>query len=242
MTKRNGAAALLMPLALAAPLAAGPHGQPSQPSARATLVQLKQGNGRFVAGTAKHPHSEPARVRETGTHGQHPQVVVLTCADSRVAPELVFDQGIGDLFTIRVAGNVANEDEVASVEYAVEHLGVRLCVVLGHTGCGAVTAAVKGEKLPHRFDHLLSPVRVAVARLRKQQPSLRGEALINQAVRENVWGAVSDLLQQDPALRDDVRVGTLEVVGAVYDTRTGAVRWLGRHPRQPALVKTVHPR
>lgn len=227
---------LLCALAMTPLGAAEMHHKPAAPGP--VLAELQAGNRRFVAGRAKHPHTEPGRVRETGAHGQHPRAVVLACADSRVSPELVFDQGIGDLFTIRVAGNVANEDEAASVEYAAEHLGTSVCVVLGHTGCGAVTAVAHGDALPKRFDHLLSPIRHSVNRLRKERPSLHGAALVDAAVRANVWEAAADLLQHNEALRARAQAGKLTVIGAVYDTRTGTVRWLGHHPDERTLLKT----
>jgi carbonic anhydrase len=166
--------------------------------------------------------------------------VVLACSDSRVSPELLFDQGIGDLFSIRVAGNVANEDEAASVEYAADHLGVPVCVVLGHTGCGAVAAVTHGERLPHRFDHLLGPVRETVDKLHASRPSLRGPALDAEAVRANVWRATADLLH-DEAIRERVRKRKLVVLGAVYDTQTGKVHWLGHHPEEKRLVAAPAP-
>ncbi len=222
-------------LAALSPIAAEVHQSPSPPPAKQVLAGLSDGNHRFTTGHAKHPHAEKSRVRDTGAHGQHPQAVILTCADSRVSPEIVFDQGIGDLFSIRVAGNVANEDEAASVEYAVEHLGVPLCVVLGHTGCGAVTAVCRGEHLPHRFDHLLAPIHATVRELHGCKPALKGDALTEAAVRANVWHSVADLLA-DEALRERARASKLTVVGAIYDTRTGAVRWLGHHPSERSLL------
>lgn len=220
-----------------APIRAGERHPAKAASSQSALAALVEGNHRFASGHARHPHVDRSRVRETGSHGQHPQAVILACADSRVSPELVFDQGIGDVFTIRVAGNVANEDEAASVEYAAEHLGVQLCVVLGHTGCGAVTAVVKHDKLPASFDHLLSPIRATVRELQSKRPTLSGEALIGEAVRANVWHATADLLQHDEALRTRAAAGKLAVVGAVYDTHTGTVRWLGHHPNEKALLK-----
>ncbi len=201
------------------------------------LLSLMAGNRRFATGHAVHPHAERARIRETGWHGQHPQAVVLACADSRVCPEILFDQGVGDLFTIRVAGNVGNEDEAASVEYAADHLEVPVCVVLGHTGCGAVTAVVRKEPLHGSFDHLLAHTREAVGALRKKRPDLTGTALLDEAVRANIWEAIEDLLQESPALVERARTGKLRIVGAVYDTRSGKVHWMGRHPRENALLK-----
>jgi len=227
---------VLVSLLATAPVVAEEHHVPAPPSGTKVISALLEGNRRFLAGHAKHPHTERRYVRETGIHGQHPQAVVLTCADSRVSPEILFDQGIGDLFTIRVAGNVANEDEAASVEYAAEHLDVPVCVVLGHTGCGAVTAVVRGEKLPHSFDHLLTPIQATVRDLRRAQPKLRGDALTGMAVRANVWHAVADLLRENGALRDRARTGRLAIVGAVYDTSTGTVQWLGHHPGEEGLL------
>ncbi|MFN3651147.1 MAG: carbonic anhydrase [Armatimonadota bacterium] len=234
-------AALLAGSLAAAQLAAGaaPHAGSPAPDAQEVLAALTAGNHRFAAGRAARPHAEPARVRETGTRGQHPRAVVLACADSRVCPEILFDQGVGDLFTIRVAGNVANEDEAASVEYAAEHLGVPVCVVLGHAGCGAVTAVVKGEELHGSFDHLLAPTREAVAALRKSRPELSGQVLLDEAIRANVWEAIQDLLRESPAVAARLRAGKLRIVGALYDTRTGTVRWLGRHPREASLLKAA---
>ncbi len=210
-------------------------------SPKSILTHLTDGNRRFAAGHARHPHGDRQRVRETGLHGQHPPVVVLCCADSRVSPELVFDQGIGDVFTVRVAGNVANEDEMASVEYAVEHLGASVCVVLGHTGCGAVTAAAKHDKLPDRFNHLLAPVRATVDELEHRHPGLKGEALVARAVEANIWRSAADLLRNDPELRERVHSGKLVLVGALYDTHSGAVKWLGHHPDERHLANpTAH--
>jgi carbonic anhydrase len=235
--KFTWAAGVLACGATLSPLYAGEHHPAQTGSAQSALTALADGNHRFTSGHSKHPHMDRSRIRDTGAHGQHPQAVILTCADSRVSPELLFDQGIGDLFTIRVAGNVANEDEVASVEYAADHLGVPLCVVLGHTGCGAVTAVVKHDKLPASYDHLLSPIRATVREHHRKRPGLTGETLIAEAVRANVWHATADLLQHDETLRKKARTGKLAVVGAVYDTHTGTVRWLGHHPNEKALLK-----
>lgn len=231
------AAVGLVGILMVAPLWAGErHSRSPGPMPEKVLTALMKGNERFAAGHPTHPHTERRRVQETGTRGQHPQAVVLTCSDSRVSPELLFDQGIGDLFTIRVAGNVANEDEAASVEYAAEHLAVPVCVVLGHTGCGAVSAVAHGEPLPRTFDHLLSPVRAAVAELHRTRPALHGEALVGEAIRANVWRAAADLLRGNAVLRERARRGKLVVVGALYDTRTGTVRWLGHHANERALL------
>src|SRR6478752_2340602 len=119
------------------------------PSAAAVLRELQAGNAHHVAKQYQHPHQTAARQRELAS-GQHPHAIVLSCADSRVAPEIIFDQGLGDLFDVRVAGNVASDTEIASIEYGASHLHAPLCVVMGHQMCGAVTAAAEsGEGEGH---------------------------------------------------------------------------------------------
>ena len=201
----------------------------------AVLQALRDGNRRFAANHARHPHSGMLRVRQTWKEGQHPQAVVLCCSDSRVVPELLFDQGIGDLFAVRVAGNVANEDEVASVEYAVEHLHVGVCVVLGHYECGAVTAVVQGGHLPTELEHLVAHIRTAEAKVHHDSPELLEKALVEATVRANVWQSIRDLFAQGAPIREQVRHHRLKVVGAVYRIADGRVDWMGPHPDEPKL-------
>lgn len=197
-----------------------------QPTADHVHRELVQGNLRFASGRARHPHSSPAWVRRTSRFGQHPHAAVLCCSDSRVAPEILFDQGIGDLFTVRVAGNVVNEDELASIEYAVEHLSVPLCVVLGHSNCGAVTAVVEGETLPVEIDHLVVHIREAHEQTKQRFPNLPHRELIKATVRANVVRAMEGLLAGPWVLRDRVARGTLRVEGGTYDLETGRVSWI----------------
>ncbi|MFN3322607.1 MAG: carbonic anhydrase [Bryobacteraceae bacterium] len=217
-------------------VAAGGPGGNKPPGPAQVLRELAEGNRRFATNHAKHPHSDAVRVRQTWRQGQHPRAAILCCSDSRVAPEILFDQGIGDLFSIRVAGNVANEDEVASAEYAVAHLDVGLCVVLGHEECGAVSAAVANEPLPPEFDHLLSEVRRARDRTTALYPQLQGPELLKATVRMNVWQAVEDLLRHGPILRERLRANRLAIVGAVYHIENGRVEWLGPHANQRELA------
>jgi carbonic anhydrase len=142
-----------------------------------------------------------------------------------VAPEILFDQGIGDLFTVRVAGNVANEDEVASMEYAVEHLNVPLCVVLGHSNCGGVTAVVEGATLPAEIGHLVLHIREAHEQTKQRFPNLTHQGLIAATVRANVVSAVKGL-HGTRVFRDRVARGTLRVEGGVYDLETGRISWI----------------
>ena len=133
----------------------------SLPSADAVLAELKAGNARYVAKTYQRPHQTAARQHALAS-GQSPHCAILTCADSRVPPEIIFDKGLGDIFDVRVAGNVAGDDEMASLEYAAEHLHVPLVVVMGHSHCGAVSAALEGGTLPGKLPELMAALRPAV--------------------------------------------------------------------------------
>jgi carbonic anhydrase len=161
---------------------------------------------------------------------------VLACADSRVPVELLFDQGIGDLFTVRVAGNVADTDEIGTVEYGVDHLGAPLIVVMGHAKCGAVTAVVNDTKLPPNIAKLVDNIKPYAERVKRENPNLKGDALIAAATRANVFQSIEDMLEQSPEIRELVAHGKVKVVGAVYDIHGGTVQWLGPHPNQSRLL------
>lgn len=189
----------------------------------AILADLKAGNARFVAGKATRPHATPKRLRETA-RGQAPEAIILGCSDSRVPPEIIFDEGIGDLFIVRVAGNVAEEHTVGSVEYAAEHLGSPLIVVLGHHGCGAVkaTAAANGP-VEGNIGALLKEIQPAVDETRKA-PSHR-EGLENDATHANARRQARVLVEKSPALLHLVEQGKVKIVSAVYDLETGKIEW-----------------
>ena len=189
-------------------------------TADAVLNELKEGNRHHVQHRYTHPHETPARQREL-VKGQHPHAIVLGCADSRVPPEIVFDQGLGDLFTIRVAGNIADDAVIASIEYAAEHLNTPLVVVLGHQMCGAVTAATEKREPPGHMPTLVKAIQPAVEEAR----GLSGD-LIENAVRINVEMVVHHLRASAPTLAGLVRLGHLRVVAAVYSLETGRVTWL----------------
>jgi carbonic anhydrase len=166
------------------------------------------------------------RRSETAELGQHPFAAIVGCSDSRAPVEVILDQGIGDVFVARVPGNVCNGDEIGAVEYAVEHLGVPLCIVLGHTRCGAVIGVATGAALEGHLAHLLANVRYSVARARKENPSADDQQLIEITVHTNVQRSIADLIQGSPLVRERVAQGTLKVMGAVYDVASGAVQWL----------------
>jgi carbonic anhydrase len=179
--------------------------------------KLLKGNERFAKGQSGHPKNSPSARRKCA-QGQSPPAAVLACADSRVAPEILFDQGLGDLFVTRVAGNILNPMILGSLEYAVEHLGTRLIVVLGHKRCGAVSAAVSGKALPGHLSSLTKPIAGAVKKTQKQP----GDTVDN-AAKENVRRVVKKIRNCKPMLDKMVDKGTLEVVGAFYDLDTGKV-------------------
>lgn len=201
------------------------------------LPDLIAGNRRFVSGRPTHPRLTPARVFETSLRGEQPRACILTCADSRVPPELLFDQGIGDLHTVRVAGNIAGHTQIASIELALEMLNTPVCVVLGHTGCTAVSGVVNGQRVSESAQQLLKPITNAVARTRKYNPALSGSMLVNECVRVNVWQTIEDLLQGSDMIAARVRSGILRLSGAIYHTGTGVVEWLGSYPGALSILR-----
>ncbi|MGW7354975.1 carbonic anhydrase [Streptomyces sp. NPDC054784] len=214
----TGAAALGAGLALASPTAASP--APTAPPRRprpttpgAALRALAEGNARWRSYRERHPH-ETRAVREELVTGQHPFAVVLSCVDSRVPPELVFDQGLGDLLTVRSAGEVLDEAVLGSVAYGVLELGIPLVLVLGHQSCGAVGAAVaadeSGEELPAHIQYLADQIAPAIDR--DQEGDARVDATIDANVR-----LVRSRLLAEPDLAAKVSAGELAVAGARYE-------------------------
>jgi len=189
-------------------------------TADSALAELKAGNEHHARHQYQHPHETLARQRELAS-GQHPHAQILSCADSRVPPEIIFDQGLGDLFVVRVAGNVATDTEIGSLEYGAEHLHIPLLVVLGHESCGAVTAAVQGGPPEGHIAALVDLIKPAVDKTR----GLPGDPVAN-AVRTNVELVVKQLRSSTPLLSELVEHGKLKIVGGVYSLETGKVTWL----------------
>ena len=194
---------------------AGPNVTPDS-----ALAELKAGNAHHVRHQYQHPHESATRQREL-VAGQHPHAEILSCADSRVPPEIVFDQGLGDLFVVRVAGNIATDTEIASLEYGAEHLHIPLLVVLGHESCGAVTAAVQGGDAAGHITTLMSLIKPAV----DKSHGMPGDPVAN-AVRANVQMVVQQLRASTPILSELISHGKLKVIGGVYSLQTGEVTWL----------------
>ncbi len=198
--------------------APGGHDTGEKVSKTESLERLKAGNARYVSGSLTHPHQDIGR-RTKLAGGQSPFAIVLGCADSRTSPELVFDQGLGDLFVVRVAGNMANDQNIGSIEYSVEHLNSRLIVVLGHERCGAVKASreilASGGKAPGHIGSLIDAIKPAVESTKN--------ADMEETVKANVKNVVKQLRESGPILKEMVDKGELGVVGAYYDLDTGAV-------------------
>ncbi len=186
-------------------------------TAETALQKLIAGNKRFCSGNPEHPNQN-YKTRQEVTNGQKPFAIILSCSDSRVVPEILFDQGIGDLFVIRVAGNIVDNLILGSIEYAADHCEVPLLVVLGHSDCGAVTATLEAEGSDSHTDSILKEIQPAVQAARNQE----GDLLTN-AVLANVDRVVRQLRKSEPILPYLVRQGKLTIMGAYYDLETGAV-------------------
>jgi carbonic anhydrase len=180
------------------------------------LQKLMDGNERFRQQRPSHPHQTRDRWQAVA-QAQHPFATILSCADSRVPAEIIFDQGIGDLFDVRIAGNIATPEVIGSIEYAVALLGTPILLVLGHERCGAVTAAVQGEALPGEMGSFVKAILPVVDR---QQPF--SNDLIDATVTRNVQYQVEQL-QRSPVLTAATQANTLKIIGGRYDLDTGEV-------------------
>ena len=193
------------------------------------LEVLKSGNKRFVEGDMKNLDLGPER-REHLADGQSPHTIVVACSDSRVTPEHVFDQGLGDLFVIRVAGNILSEEEIGSIEYAVDHLDSPLVVLMGHESCGAVTAAVdassgEGGNSTKNIDAILNRIEPAVVKAKESDENLAGKELVEKSIDENISLALSNLTDNSELVVDKMKDGNLKIIGAKYKLDTGKVEF-----------------
>ncbi len=212
----------------------------SEVTAEGALTKLQEGNERWVSDHESNPHTEATRREMLADKGQKPFVTILTCADSRIPVERVFDQGVGDVFVVRVAGNVAGVNETGTIEYGAGHLHTPLLVVMGHTKCGAVGAAASGAALHGMVGKLVGNIQPAVDRAKRNNPGINDKDLAAISVKENVWQSVFDLYKNSDELRELVASGKLKVVGAVYDISTGKVDFLGEHPWQGELLGALN--
>ncbi len=223
--------ASLMAIAPTLVLAGG--GFDAKPSPDEVITILKEGNTRFYTGEATYPHVDQVRLALAGTEnqGDHAMATVIACSDSRVPVELVFDAGVMDIFTVRVAGNVLDGDEIGSVEYGLAHVNTPVFVVLGHTQCGAVTAVThavtgNGHALERNIPALVDNIIPAVEEVIHEHDGLSVEEIIPLGIKQNIWQGIEDLFTKSPATRRLVNEGKVKVVGAIYDVATGKINWL----------------
>jgi carbonic anhydrase len=194
------------------------------PTPKAAIDALLAGNRRFTSGKSTHPNRSKERRAETASK-QQPFAAVLTCSDSRVAPEVIFDRGLGDLFVVRVAGNIAGPDEMASLAYAAEHAHVDAIMVLGHERCGAIEAAIavaEGKADPGEYRVLTDALGPAVTTA--MGLGATGPALVEAAVVENVRRVTAQVPERSAIIRDEIDHRDITVVGAVYQLKSGRVK------------------
>ena len=190
------------------------------PSSEEALARLMEGNRRYVAAQMEHPRRSREHRYEL-RNGQFPFAVVLGCADSRVSPTVIFDQGLGDLFIIRVAGNVTDTAVLASIEYAAVALKVQLIMVLGHSGCGAVQAAIADDELPGHLTDLVKAIHPAIESVKDADGDL-----LDNAVKANAQQVADQIRQNRPVLADLAATGQITVLPALYHLENGHVELL----------------
>jgi carbonic anhydrase len=208
------------------------------------IKMLQEGNARYAAGQMQGPHRDPARVALAAVEnqGKYAYATVLSCSDSRVPVEILFDAGIMDIFVVRVAGNVAKGDEIGCIEYGLAHVNTPLLVVMGHTQCGAVNAVIDeveghGHALERNIPPLVAPIVPAVKRAQAANPGKKGKDLGPAAVRQNVWQSIGAVFTQSPAVRNLVKENKVKVVGAVYHMENGQVEFMPDEPVAKILAK-----
>lgn len=192
------------------------------------LTILKRGNKRYIEGKMENFDLGEKRRNEL-IKGQKPFAVIVACSDSRVIPEYIFDQGLGDLFVVRVAGNVIDTDEMASIEYGVEHAGAKLVVLLGHENCGAITAAVEAEQQPSKKDtksiqELLTKIEPCVEKAEALHLKEK-DSLIEKAIDYNIEAGVEKMKASSDILKKEIEDNEVQVVGAKYILGSGKVTW-----------------
>lgn len=205
-------------------------------SALEALVRLQEGNRRFASGLPEKPSCDSKTRRTELVDGQHPSAIILGCSDSRVPAELIFDQGLGDLFVIRVAGNIVAASQVGSIEFAAERFGTRLVVVLGHSSCGAISATLEELKRPTEsrspnLRSIVDRIRPSVETLMEVESLKHSGALLEHAVRANIRASANHLRHGSQLLEQLIQRDELLVVGAEYSLKTGLVEFFDDVPK-----------
>ena len=188
------------------------------------LQKLEAGNKRFAAGKPVHPNESLERLHEL-KKGQHPFVIVVSCSDSRVPAEIVFDQGIGDIFSIRTAGNVMGDYELGSIEYAVEHLDCKLILVMGHKDCGALKAFIKSDGHYEHLDHIKKIIEYIESEQEEKNLASHHELNLDKAIDANITNGVSFLRTAEPILKEFYDSKKVKIIGALYNIETGKVTY-----------------
>lgn len=192
------------------------------------LEMLKAGNTRFVNNTSK-PRNFLQQARLTSKKGQYPFAVILSCMDSRGSPEIIFDQGIGDIFSVRLAGNVSDQDQLAGLEYATKIIGSHLIVVMGHTRCGAVAGACSNVEVGNLTQLLqkIEPAVTAVKRARNvKELNCQDYQIVDEIAKQNVLNVIQEIKEKSSIIRDLVKSGNIRIVGAIQDLSTGEVKFI----------------
>jgi carbonic anhydrase len=186
------------------------------------LQKLEEGNKRFASGKPVHPDETLERIREL-KKGQHPFAIVVSCSDSRVPAELVFDQGLGDIFSIRTAGNVMGDYELGSIEYAIEHLDCKLIVVMGHKDCGAIKAFINSKGHYDHLDHIKNIINYIESENEEKNLTNIDKLSVDKAIDANIAHGVTCLRRSEPILKERFDQKKVEIIGALYDIESGKV-------------------
>jgi carbonic anhydrase len=192
----------------------------NNPETAEALQKLIEGNKRFSSSKQSHPNQNKERRQEL-VKGQKPFAIIVGCSDSRIPPEIIFDQGLGDLFVIRVAGNIVDDVALGSIEYAVDHLGAQVIVVLGHSKCGAVTATVQGGAFHGHVESIVKAIKPAIS----EAKNLPGD-LTDNTIKANATHVASQIQSSQPILSELARLDKIAVVSAYYDIESGEVHIL----------------
>lgn len=190
------------------------------------LKRLIEGNARFAAGESIHPNQGEEWRHETYYSGQTPFVAMLSCADSRAPVEIIFDQGISDIFSVRNAGNIYDDTELGSLELGIYKFNIPLLVVMGHTDCGAMKLAVKGNRMHGYMTTVIDHIIPVVNKVKEEHPELTLDDLVLEVTKANAISVAKELVEQSKILRYKVRDGELVIKAALHDLKSGKVEWL----------------
>lgn len=241
--RRSGYRATALSLIIAA-ITLSVQAEPVNPTPAEALKMLKDGNVRFASGKSVHPNSHIERRLKAGRKNQRDYAfaTIISCSDSRVPVEMLFDAGIMELFVIRVAGNVCNTDEAGSIEYGLAHVKTPVLVFLGHTQCGAVAAMTahiqgRGAPLQRNIPLLVASIKPAVETAMKKHPKATGNKIIPFATEQNIWQGIEDLFMASPYSRNAFKSAKVKIVGAMYDVGSGKIKWLPESKTTEILKK-----